>query len=151
MTTKVFQFSALSQNDPGAADGSQLYCKITKITNGSLRNGSFPVNEDVHLVTPPGQNNSGPTPTWFFIPENKMDTVSFNLEIFCPTDNEYPTKSILVTASDVKEWASVPFKERDNQIYQVGEYGVFGFAQEGTNGLIYTITAGVLNPRKQGN
>lgn len=150
MSTSVFQLSALSQNDSGAADGSKLYCKITGYSNGSFRKGSSPVNENVHLPVPPGQSGSGPTPTWFLIPEYNL-LGSFTIEIFCPTDPSYPTKTITILESDVKSWASESFDKRVNQIYQEGEYGIFGFAQKGPNGPIYTITAGVLNPRLHGN
>ncbi|VXA95464.1 conserved hypothetical protein [Flavobacterium sp. 9AF] len=149
-TTNVFQLSALSQNDLGATDGSKIFCTITKVTNGTLRAGSFPVNEEVHLPTPPGQNGSGPTPTWFLIPDEAISETSFELQINCPTDSNYPITKITVNASDVQQWAKIPYNDRDNQIYQEGENGIFGFAQEGPNGLIYTITAGVLNPQLQG-
>ncbi len=148
MSNNVFQLSALSQNDAGAADGSKLYCKIIGVCNGSLRKGSFSINEDVQLPIPPVVGKQAPaTPTWFLIPENGLEG-SFTIEIFCPTDSSYPSKIITVSETDVKNWAKVPFGERENQIYQDGEYGIFGFAQEGP---IYTITAGVLNPRKNGN
>ncbi|PKH50592.1 hypothetical protein CXF68_07735 [Tenacibaculum sp. Bg11-29] len=148
MSTKVFQLSALSQNDPGASDGSVLSCKIIGVCNGTLREGSFPVNENVQLPIPPGENKSAPaTPTWFLIPENGLEG-SFTIEVFSPTDPTYPSKTIAISETDVKNWAKVPFNNRENQIYQDGEYGIFGFAQEGP---IYTITAGVLNPRKNGN
>lgn len=149
-TSKVFQLSALSQNDPMAADGTKLYCKITKISNGTLRDGSFPTEEDVHLPIPPGQNGSEPTPTWFLIPDSNLEG-AFTIEVFCPSDANYPSKTITILQSDVATWAAVPFNNRENQIYQEGEYGIFGFAQEGPNGFIYTITAGVLNPRLHGN
>lgn len=149
-TTTVFQLSALSQNDNGAADGSKLFCEVTKITNGSLRDGSFAINEKVALPTPPGQDTSGPTPTWFLVPDKTILDTSFDLEISCPSDSSYPATTITVKASDVQKWAAIPYNERDNQIYQGGEYGVFGFAQEGPDGLIYTVTAGVLNPQLQG-
>ncbi|CAD0004814.1 MULTISPECIES: hypothetical protein [Flavobacterium] len=149
-TNTVFQLSALSQNDAGAADGSQLFCEVTKITNGNLRTGSFSINEMVALPIPPGQNGSGPTPTWFLVPDDNILDTSFNLEISCPSDSGYPTTKITVKASDVQKWAAIPYNERDNQIYQEGQYGIFGFAQEGPNGLIYTVTAGVLNPQLQG-
>lgn len=148
--SKVFQLSALSQNDAEAADGSKIFCEVTKITNGSLRTGSFPINEDVHLTTPPGQNASGPTPTWYLVPDSDISKTSFDLEISCPSNLSYPKTKITIKGSDVQEWAAIPYDERDNQIYQEGEYGVFGFAQEGPNGLIYTVTAGVLNPQLQG-
>ncbi|WP_445457021.1 hypothetical protein [Flavobacterium sp. HNIBRBA15423] len=149
-TSKVFQLSALSQNENGAADGSKIFCEVTKIAKGNLRTGSFPINELVHLTTPPGQNGSGPTPTWFLIPDSDISETSFELQISCPSDSNYPKTSITVKASDVQKWAAIPYNERDNQIYQEGEYGIFGFAQEGPNGLIYTVTAGVLNPQLQG-
>jgi len=149
-TSKVFQLSALSQNDNGAADGSTIFCEITKITNGTLRSGSFPINEEVHLTTPPRQDSSGPTPTWFLVPDADISETTFDLKISCPSDSSYPTTKITVKASDVQKWASFPYDKRDNQIYQGGEYGIFGFAQEGPNGLIYTVTAGVLNPQLQG-
>jgi len=146
-TNTVFQLSALSQNDAGAANGSQLFCEVTKITNGTLRTGSFSINEMVALPTPPGQDGSGPTPTWFLVPDDSILDTSFELEILCPSDNDYPKTAITVKASDVQQWASKPYNDRDNQIYQEGKYGIFGFAQEGPNGLIYTVTAGVLNPQ----
>ena len=149
-TNAVFQLSALSQNDNGAADGSKVFCKITKITNGSLRMGSFPINKEVHLTTPPGQNGSGPTPTWFLVPDHHILDTSFELEISCPSDDNYPKTSIAITAAAVQKWASIPYNDRDNQIYQEGKYGIFGFAQEGPSGLIYTVTAGVLNPQLEG-
>jgi hypothetical protein len=149
-TTKVFQLSALSQNDAGAADGNTILCEITKITNGTLRTGSFPINKEVPLPTPPGQNGSGPTPTWFLQPDGAISEASFELQISCPTDKNYPTTSITVKASDVEKWAAISYNDRDNQIYKNGEYGIFGFAQEGPNGLIYTVTAGVLKPQLQG-
>lgn len=146
--SKVFQLSVLSQNDPGAADGNKLCCKIVGVCNGSLREGSFPVNENVALPIPPQEGKQAPaTPTWFLIPENGLEG-SFTVEIFCPTDPSYPSRTIAVSEADVINWAKVPFGERENQIYEGGEYGIFGFAQEGP---IYTITAGVLNPRKNGN
>lgn len=150
MSNNIFQLSALSQNDPGANDGAKLYCKITGVCNGTLLRGSSAVNEDIHLPVPPGQNGSGPTPTWFLGLENGLEG-SFSIEVFCPSDASYPSKTITVSESDVKKWASVPFEERENQIYQEGANGIFGFAQEGPNGPIYTITAGVLNPRLHGN
>lgn len=148
-TNKVFQLSALSQNDNGAADGSQLFCTITQVNGGSLRNGSSPINSEVHLPIPPGQNSSVATPTWFLIPDGNIEDTSYKLEISCPSDSNYPSTSIVVKASDVQKWALIPYDERDNQIYQNGEYGIFGFAQEGPDGLIYTVTAGVLNPQLQ--
>jgi hypothetical protein len=146
----VFQLSALSQNDPGVADGNKLFCNVTSITGGTLRSGSFPINRAVALPIPPGQNGSGPTPTWFIVPDNTIQETAFNIEVSCPTDSNYPATKITVKASDVQKWAAIPYNERDNQIYQEGEYGIFGFAQEGPNGLIYTVTAGVLNPQLQG-
>ena len=149
-TNTVFQLSALSQNDAGAADGSQLFCEVTKITNGSLRTGSFSINEMVALPVPPGQSGSGPTPTWFLVPDDKTLDTSFYLKISCPSDSGYPITNITVKASDVQKGAAIPYNERDNQIYQGGKYGIFGFAQDGPDGLIYTVTAGVLNPQLQG-
>jgi len=149
-TNSAFQLSVLSQNDSGAADGSNIFCKITKITNGSLRPGSFPLKEAVALPIPPGENNPAPaTPTWFLVPDTNISDTSFEVEIYCPTDSNYPTTNITVKASDVEKWGAIPYNDRDNQIYQKGDYGVFGFAQEGKKGLIYTITAGVLNPKLQ--
>ena len=147
----VFQLSVLSQNDAGAADGADIYCKITQISNGDLRSGSFPINQNVELPIPPAPNTvAPPTPTWFLIPTND-DTASFSVEVFCPTDEDYPTASIVVTESEVRAMVQVPFAKRENLIYQKGVYGIIGFATEGPNGLIYTITAGVLNPRLHGN
>jgi|GEM_PF-2864287 len=151
MATKpVFQLSVLSQNDNGAADGSKIFCKITNITNGSLRSGSLPLNEGVALPIPPKEGVKAPaTPTWFLVPNSNISDTSFELEIYCSTDTSYPTTSITVKASDVEKWGAIPYNDRDNQIYQKGDYGIFGFAQIGKHGLIYTVTAGVLNPKLQ--
>ena len=150
-TNSVFELNVRSQNDNGAADGNKLFCKITNISNGSLRSGSFPINEEVHLTIPPVQTKSNPIPpVWFLIPNDNILDTEYTLEISCPTDTSYPTKNITIKASDVEKWGAVPYNKRDNQIYQKGDYGIFGFAQEGPKGLIYTVTAGVLNPRLQG-
>lgn len=149
MATKpVFQLSVLSQNDSGAADGNKIFCEITSITNGSLRSGSFPLKEGVVLPIPPGEDKPA-TPTWFLVPDTNILDTSFDVKIYCPTDAKYPTTNITVKASDVEKWGATPYNDRNNQIYQKGDYGVFGFAQEGKHGLIYTITAGVLNPKLQ--
>jgi len=143
----VFQLTVVSQNDNGAADGSKLFCKVTKITNGSLRSNSAPLNKEVALSIPQEKK----TLNWFLIPsENILDT-SFELQIYCPTDTNYPTTNIIVKASDVEKWGEAPKDKRQNQIYQKGDYGIFGYAQDETGGLIYTVTAGVLNPRLYGN
>ncbi|TYP99444.1 hypothetical protein C7447_10140 [Tenacibaculum adriaticum] len=144
----TFQLSALSQNDPGAADGNKLVCEVT--ANGPLRKGSSPVNKPVKLPIPPSESKKIETPTWY-LETTKGENASFEIKISGPTGSKYPSKSIKVKQSDVQEWASVPFNDRENQIYQEGEYGIFGFAQEGPDGSIYTITAGVLNPRLYGN
>ncbi|AUC16157.1 hypothetical protein BTO06_13745 [Tenacibaculum sp. SZ-18] len=147
----IFQLSALSQNDSGATDGSNLYCKITKINNGFLRAGSSPVNEYVHLPIPPGASTKAPkTPTWFLETEKGKDA-SFEITISCPDNPEYPVKSITIKESDVIGWAAEHFEKRVNQIYQKGDNGIIGFAQKGPEGYIYTITAGILNPRLHGN
>ena len=147
----IFQLSVLSQNDNGAADGNKIFCEVTNISNGSLRSGSFPLKEGVSLPIPPGGNKPAPaTPTWFLVPEVNILNTSFDVKIYCPTDVKYPTTNITVKASDVEKWGVISYNDRDNQIYQKGDYGVFGFAQKGKHGPIYTITAGVLNPKLQG-
>lgn len=147
----VFQLSVLSQNDAGAADGAELFCKITEINNGDLRPGSFAINQNIELPIPPPPNGVGPaTPTWFLIPTND-NTASFSVEVFCPTDVDYPAVSIIITEEEVRAMVQVPFAKRENVIYQQGEYGIIGFATEGADGLIYTITGGILNPRLHGN
>jgi len=149
-TKPVFQLSVLSQNDSGAADGNNIFCKITNIINGSLRSGSFPLQKGVALPIPPQEGSKTPaTPTWFLVPNNHISNTSFELEIYCPTDAKYPITNITIKASDVEKWGSITYNDRDNQIYQKGDYGIFGFAQKGKNGLIYTITTGVLNPKLQ--
>jgi len=151
MTKKsIFQLSVLSQNDSGAADGNKIFCEITNITNGSLRSGSFPLKEGITLPIPPGNNPAPTTPTWFLVPDANILDTSFDVKIYCPTDAKYPTTNITVKASDVEKWGAIPYNDRDNQIYQKGDYGIFGFAQEGPNGPVYTITAGVLHPQLQG-
>ncbi|PHS10338.1 MAG: hypothetical protein COA88_02535 [Kordia sp.] len=150
-TNSVFELNVRSQNDAGTADGDKLFCKITNISNGSLRSGSFPIKEEVLLTIPPVQTKSNPIPpVWFLIPNDNILDTEYTIEISCPTDTSYPTKNITVKASDVEKWGAVPYNKRDNQIYQKGDYGIFGFAQEGPKGLIYTVTAGVLNPKLQG-
>jgi hypothetical protein len=151
-TNTVFQLSALSQNDPGAVDGSELFCTITQVVGGKLTTGSFPIHQGVALPIPPppGENSATPTPTWFLIPSGQIEDTSYSLEIYCPSDANYPKTNITVKAIDVKKWAAIPYNERHNQIYQEGKYGIFGFAQEGPDGLIYTVTAGVLDPKTYG-
>jgi hypothetical protein len=84
------------------------------------------------------------------VPDADIGKAEFKVKISCPTDPEYPTTDITVTGAEAKKWADIPFNDRPNQIYQKGIYGIFGFAQNGPDGLIYTITAGVLNPRVHG-
>lgn len=147
IASQVFQLSALSQNDPGVADGSTIVCNVTNINNGSLRSGSFPLNSDILLPIPPNGVKPAPaTPTWFLIPTGEIADTSYELQISCPTDPNYPAVNITLNASDVQQWANPINGPSVNQIYQEGEYGIFGFAQSGPNGLIYTITAGVLYP-----
>ena len=151
MATSIFQLSALSQNDSGATDGDKLYCEITQIVNGILRDDSNAIHQEIALPIPPGEAQPAPaTPTWFLETESGADA-TFEIKIFCQTDENYPTTTITVKESDVKSWVTEPFEDRENQIYQGGANGVFGFAQKGPNGYIYTITAGVLNPKKHGN
>lgn len=148
MSNQTFQLSVLSQNDSGAADGAVLVCEVLKINNGTLSSGSFPINSTVNLPIPPNNEAPAPaTPTWFLIPSGNISNTSFEIQISCPTDPSYPTTQITINASDVEKWGSIPYDDRDNQIYSKGEYGIFGFAQIGPNGLIYTVTAGVLNPQ----
>ncbi len=142
----TFQLSVLSQNDPGAKYSSELFCTVTKVTGGSLKPGSEPLNKPISLPIP--SSTPPPTPTWFLDLCNDEES-SYSVKITCPTEKTYPTCYIEVKSSDVEKWGAVPYDQRDNQIYSKGEYGVFGFAQIGKNGLIYTITAGVLNPKKQ--
>ncbi|TCI91319.1 hypothetical protein [Tenacibaculum sp. M341] len=151
MATNVFQLSALSQNDLGAADGDKLQIEITAIHNGTLAAGSFPINKEVPLPIPPGEANPAPaTPTWFLVP-NGEGTPSFDVVISSASDPSYPTTKITVTEDTVIGWVTEPFNDRVNQIYSKGENGIIGFAQKGPNGYIYTLTAGILNPRLHGN
>lgn len=141
----VFQLSVLSQNDSGAASGAKLHCVITKYIGGTLKDSSpLEVKLPVPSQSPP------PTPTWFLIPDTSISEAYFTVDIFCPTEPLYPSCTIKVLASDVMEWGNIPYNERDNQIYQRGKYGIFGFAQMEELGPIYTITAGVLDPQLQG-
>ena len=147
----IFQLSVLSQDDPSAADGDKLVCIVSKITGGELRSNPFLLNEEVKLPIPPVSGKPTPeTPTWFLIRNSESEESSFTLEIFCPEDPTYPIKQITVKASDVAKWAKIPYDKRENQIYQEGKYGIFGFAQEEGDYLIYTVTAGVLDPKKHG-
>ncbi len=151
MATNVFQLSALSQNDPGAADGTKLQIEVVAVQNGTLRAGSFPIGEEVALPIPPGEDTPAPaTPTWFLIPDGK-GVPTFDVVISCPSDPSYPTTKITVKEDAVEGWVTEPFNDRVNQIYSKGENGIIGFAQKGPNGYIYTLTAGILNPRLHGN
>lgn len=70
----------------------------------------------------------------------------FEVEIFSPSDREYPPLRLTASALDAEAWGAIPYEGRPNQIYRRGALGVFGFAQHGPNGPIYTFTAGVLDP-----
>lgn len=144
---QVFQLSALSQNDSGAADGSSLYCEVA-VLEGVVPQAqpSHPFGQAVHLPIP----SENPTPTWWLTPVLGSNDCIFQIVVFCPTDPAYPTTTIVVDALEVIKWGAIPYDERPNQIYSNGIYGIFGFAQDGPNGPIYTITAGVLNPRVHG-
>ncbi len=145
----VFQLSAVSQNDPGAADGANIYCTIKAIHNGTLRQGSFPLDMQTILPVPPGQTTPAPaTPTWFLVPSGMLKATGFTLEIGCLGDPAYPTTKIDISATDVAIWAGRNAATPTNEIYQTGVYGIFGYAQSGPDGLIYTVTVGVLDPRK---
>lgn len=150
--SNVFQLSALSQNDFGAADGADICCTITAVTGGTLTTGSFPFQKLVKLPVPPPPPpvpaTPPSTPTWFLQPTGNITDTSYTLEIGCPSDSKYPTATITVTGAQVQEWGQIPYPDRPNQIYQKGVYGIFGFAQVGPDGLIYTVTVGVLNPQE---
>lgn len=99
---------------------------------------------------------AAPTPTWFIEPpaSGGMDSGTYSIYIWCPSDSSYPGVSIVVSAHNVEQWAAMPHYNgnnksiaRPNQIYSTGTCGVFGFAQRGPNGLIYTVTAGVNCPQ----
>ncbi|MFP9116112.1 hypothetical protein ACLI1A_19410 [Flavobacterium sp. RHBU_3] len=152
-TLNTFQLSILSQNDFGAADGSNLICIVSEANGGTLQQGSFPLNAEILLPIPPAEGVTPlATPTWFLVPNGEIQDTSYTISISCPTDPSYPITNMTINASDVSKWASVlPFDQRPNQIYSNGVYGVFGFAQTGPDGLIYTVTAGVLNPQEYGN
>lgn len=148
MSTNVFQVSAVSQNDPKANDGSALYCVVKEVKGATLRESdSFPIGTEVHLPTPPGQSGSGPTPNWFMIPTGAMEAVILTMEVFCPTNAKYPKTTITIKAADVVKWAEIPKEQRKNQIYAEGADGIFGYATSGRLGPIYTITAGVFDPK----
>jgi hypothetical protein len=144
---QVFQLSAVSQNDPGAADGAAIHCTVTNIRNGNLSEYSLPAHLTVVLPIPPVPNEEPPTtPTWFLRPTGDISDTSIDVELTCPLDSSYPTTKISVTGSEVIKWAEIGPGKPPNQIYQNGVYGVFGFAQIGPMGPIYTVTAGVLSP-----
>lgn len=151
-TPKVFQLSVLSQNDPGTVDGANLAVDVFFAPRTTLRAGSSPMRELVSLPIP--APNPPPTPTWFFEPQGPT-TIRELLICLVIVDHThrpqpYPPIVIRVPVQDVMAWARIPYQDRPNIIYREGVYGVFGFAQEGPDGPIYTITAGVLNPRVHG-
>lgn len=149
-STKVFQLSVLSQNDPGAQSGANLACVVTAVKKGTLLPDSLPVDQFVSLPIPPTPGViPPPTPTWYLKPDPavSVNAAAYTVEIFCPDDISYPPLSIIVAGGDVAVWGATPYGERKNQVYRGGDRGVFGFAQLGPEGLIYTITAGVLNPK----
>lgn len=142
----VFQLSAVSQNDVGAADGKAICCTITKICNGTLRQGSSPVGTPVLLPIPSNASPHPLTPTWLLAPSGPLDTSGFTLEISCPADAGYPKANIEFSAKDVMAWAQHNDSHPTTQVYQTGAYGIVGYAQNGHQGPIYTVTAGVLDP-----
>jgi len=154
----IFQLSVLSQNDPGAADGDKLYCTVTREGGGEPWKGSFIFGEPVQLPIPPAPYNTAPpTPTWWipFTPEsnvNGLSEVAYTVEI-TSTNKDYIPLTITIKSSELAAWVEKSKTETTNQVYREGTQGVFGFAQFNSGAAcdepywIYTITAGVLNPK----
>lgn len=151
-----FQLSALSQNDN--YDSKAITATVTD-AGGTLEPGSFPTSKAVDLPIPPTPSGTPPpTPTWFLDVDGNASDAYFTLEII--DDNVKPTQKtpIKISLSEVIEWAQknppINTKEplKTNQIWQKGQHGIFGYAEQGTpvtgfkENWIYTITAGVINP-----
>ncbi len=152
-----FQLSALSQNDN--YDSNDITATVT-YAGGTLEPGSFTTSEPVDLPTPPTPSEiPPPTPTWFLDVSGNTNDAYFTVEIV--DDNVKPTQKthIKISLSEAIGWAqkNPPLNSTEplktNQIWQKGQHGIFGYAEQGTpvagfeENWIYTITAGVINPK----
>ncbi|HYX22541.1 MAG TPA: hypothetical protein VFC23_00175 [Thermoanaerobaculia bacterium] len=147
----IFQLTAVSQDDRGCPIGAQLTGTVTAYSGGSLRSGSFPVNQPVPLPIPPrGGHKAPPSPTWFLVLDDSIEDASFTIVIEGPGTNN-PT-TITIDGANMPKWVAQNQKEDTNQIYRAGQCGIFGFAQENQPSdqpvyWIYTVTGGVFHPK----
>lgn len=152
-----FQLSALSQNDN--YDQKHITATVT-CTGGTLEPGSFATSEPIDLPIPPTPfGTPPPTPTWFLDVNGDANDACFTVEIIDNNVTPAQKTPIQLSLSEVIGWAqknppinsSEPLKT--NQIWQKGQHGIFGYAEQGTpvagfaQNWIYTITAGVINPQ----
>lgn len=146
-SNNIFQLSAVSQNDNGCTFGKDYTLTVINVSGGTLRDGSFPVNEAVKLPIPPAPRTTPPlTPTWFLITESDDAETSFEVVIECSKNGTKLHETLHL--KDVKKWAAANAIRKTNQIYQEGNCGIFGFATpHAPQGWIYTFTVGVTNPR----
>ena len=145
--TKIFQLTAVSQNDPGCESGTKFTGKVTHYKGGTLRSGSFPVNTPVPLPIPPSPSEQPPaSPTWFLELDNGIDAGFFEIHIQGP--GNFQDLPIKIEGSDVAQWTRDNKNGDTNQIYFDGNCGVFGYATPlAPDGWIYTITVAVTDPK----
>ena len=165
-TNGVFQLSILSQNDqpnpscPGCSVGKDIYtfvynyggCKFlpptSSIPNYPASNEKY--RELVHLPIP--SQNPPPTPTWYFELTDSLDDAWIDVCIITPG---YRPRFITIDGSNMRNWIAQSHNGETptNQIYQHGNCGIIGYAQENAGSSdqpdfwIYTLTAGICNPQ----
>lgn len=141
----VFQLSAVNQDD-GRTAGRNLKVRIVSWTSEvSLRHGSDPVENWIDLGAPPT-----PAKNWFFevgAAGISIDQFSVTLEFEGDCDGTYHMGHTLEGAN-LATWVATNYREKTNQIYREESCGgIFGYAQCGPAGYIYTFTGGVSNPK----
>ncbi len=166
----IFQLSILSQNDQpnslcaGCSSGANIITEVLTIKGGTFLNPQNPtpnypvsnekMNTPVQLPIP--SKNPPPTPTWFFKIDGELD----DLEITCKVNTpEYEVLTIKITGREIQKWVADNYNGQIftpiNQVFKKGDCGIFGVAQYNEAGnpqfayWIYTITAGVCNPKGQ--
>lgn len=163
-TNPVFQVSVLSQNDQpnqccaGRAAGAEIHAFIsayggcTFLPPGSGVSGYPSSNEELMkpVLLPVPSSDPPPTPTWFFEVTNGIENAW--VEVLILTPGQLPC-TIRVDGTNMPQWVGDNDEAPTNQIYQYGNCGIFGYAQENSPKApqptywIYTLTAGVCNPR----
>jgi hypothetical protein len=145
---QVFQLTMVSQNDPGTGCGDELKGIVLGVKGGTLNKTSFPYQEGVSLPVP--SNDPPKSPTWFLDLDGNIEDVSITIAVFGP-EGEYTPKVITINGANMPGWVAQNKKDKTNQVYIESANGIFGFAQQNvvadTAYWIYTITAGVVNPK----